>query len=115
MAKCDEGYRCEVCGLDVEEIVDSDLYLRYVLGEVPLEVLHIQPERHICCNPALSQYIVDAAFVPAVCPGPFSKEELDPAFVRDEETRVTRGWRRLQAIPKLGLSVPEYPLHVTPD
>jgi hypothetical protein len=35
VAKCDEGYRCEVCGLDVEVIVDSDLYLRYVLGEVP--------------------------------------------------------------------------------
>ena len=38
MARCDEGYRCEVCGRDVEAVTDSDLYLRYVLGEVPLEM-----------------------------------------------------------------------------
>ena len=42
MAKCDEGYRCEVCGQDVEAITESDLYLRFVLGEVPLEMLHRQ-------------------------------------------------------------------------
>jgi hypothetical protein len=43
VAKCDEGYRCEVCGRDVEAITDSDLYLRFVLGEVPLETLHLSP------------------------------------------------------------------------
>jgi hypothetical protein len=115
MAKCDEGYRCEVCGLDVEAIVESDLYLRYVLGEVPLELLHRLPERHISCNPALAQYIVDANFPPVKCDGPFSKSNLEPEYVRAEERRVTRGWRRLQAIPTLGLTVPEYPLSVTPD
>jgi hypothetical protein len=115
MAKCDEGYRCEVCGRDVEVITESDLYLRYVLGEVPLELLHRLPERHVRCNPALAQYIVDAAFEPVVCPGPFAKAELDPQFVRDEERRVSRAWRRLQAIPVLGLTVPEYPLSITPD
>jgi hypothetical protein len=115
MAKCDEGYRCEVCGRDVESIGESDLYLRYVLGEVPLELLHRHPERHIRCNPALAQYIVDVAFAPIVCEGPFARSELDPRFVLDEEQRVTRGWRRLQAIPRLGLTVPEYPLTVTPD
>lgn len=115
MAKCDEGYRCEVCGRDVEAIAESDLYLRYVLGEVPLERLHRLPERHIRCNVALAQYIVDKAFAPAACDGPFAKSELDPQFVRAEEERVTRGWRRLQAIPTLGLTVPEYPLSVTPD
>ncbi len=115
MAKCDEGYRCEVCGGDVEAIIDSDLYLRYVLGEVPLEMLHRLRERHIRCNAALAQYITDPAFVSVGCPGPFSKSELDPAFVLDEERRVTRGWRRLQAIPRLGLTVLEYPLSVTPD
>jgi hypothetical protein len=115
MAKCDEGYRCEVCGRDVESIGESDLYLRYVLGEVPLERLHRLPERHIRCNPALSQYIADPGFAPVACDGPFRKAELDSAFVRDEERRVTRAWRRLQAIPTLGLSVPEYPLSVTPD
>jgi hypothetical protein len=115
MAKCDEGYRCEVCGQDVAEIIDSDLYLRYVLGEVPLELLHRLPERHVRCNPALAQFIVIAEFQPVNCPGPFGKDQLDPEFVREEENRVTRGWRRLQAIPTLGLSVPEYPLSVTPD
>lgn len=115
MAKCDEGYRCEVCGRDVETVVDSDLYLRYVLGEVPLERLHRLPERHLRCNPALAQYIVDPAFDPVLCDGPFAKSQLDLQFVREEERRVTRGWRRLQAIPTLGLTVPEYPLSVTPD
>jgi hypothetical protein len=115
VAKCDEGYRCEVCGLDVEVIVDSDLYLRYVLGEVPLEMLHRLPERHIRCNPGLAQYVVADAFEPVTCDGPFDKVRLDPVFVAGEETRVTRGWNRLQAIPTLGLAVPEYPLHVTPD
>ena len=115
MAKCDEGYRCEVCGRDVEAVADSDLYLRYVLGEVPLDVLHRLKERHVRCNPAVAQYVADPAFEPVVCDGPFAKSELDPAFVRDEERRVTRGWRRLQAIPRLGLTVPEYPLSVTPD
>jgi hypothetical protein len=115
MAKCDEGYRCEVCGRDVEAIVDSDLYLRYVLGEVPLEGLHLAPERHVRCNPALAQYIVDASFEPVACEGPFGKRELDASFVAEEERRVTRAWRRLQEIPTLGLSLAEYPFSVTPD
>ncbi len=115
MAKCDEGYRCEVCGRDVEEIIDSDLYLRYILGEVPLEMLHRLPERHVRCNPTLAQFIVAEDFQPVICVGPFGKGELDPEYVRQEENRVTRGWRRLQAIPSLGLTVPEYPLAVTPE
>ena len=115
MAKCDEGYRCEVCGGDVELVTDSDLYLRYVLGEVPLELIHRLPERHIRCNPALAQYIVAAGLAPIECPGAFSKAGLDAAFVRAEEARVSRGWRRLQAIPTLGLSIAEYPLAMTPD
>ncbi len=115
MAKCDEGYRCEVCGADVEVVTESDLYLRFVLGEVPLELLHRLRERHLCCNPALAQYIVDAAFAPVVCEGAFSKAELDAEFVAAEERRVSRGYRRLLAIPTIGLAVPEYPLSVTPD
>jgi hypothetical protein len=115
VARCDEGYRCEVCGRDVAAVTDSDLYLRYVLGEVPLELLHRLPERHLRCNPALAQFIADPAFEPVACPGAFDKAGLDPAFVADEEHRVTRGWRRLQAIPRLGLAIPEYPLTVTPE
>ena len=66
MAKCDEGYGCDVCGRDVETILDSELYLRYVLGEVPLDVLHLQRERHIRCNSAIAQYIVHESFEPEI-------------------------------------------------
>jgi hypothetical protein len=110
MARCEQGYLCEVCGQDVEAITDSDLYLRYVLGEVPPEQLHLLPERHIRCNLELAQYIVDPAFAPVRCDGFFAKETLDPAFVAQEEQRVTRGWRRLQEIPSLGIPITEYPL-----
>jgi hypothetical protein len=110
MARCDQGYRCEVCGRDVEGITESDLYLRYVLGEVRPEELHLLPERHVRCNAALAQYITDAGFEPVVCDGPFAKNHLDASFVAEEEARVSRGWRRLQELPKLGLPITEYPL-----
>jgi hypothetical protein len=111
MALCEQGYLCEVCGGDVEGIVDSDLYLRYVLGEVAPEQLHLLRERHIRCNPTLAQFIIDPQFEPLRCEGPFGKDQLDPAFVAEQEERVTRAWRRLQEIPSLGLStIQEYPL-----
>ena len=110
MARCELGYLCEVCGQEVEAITDSDLYLRYVLGEVPPEQLHRARERHIRCNPALAQYIVDPAFEPVRCEGFFAKEQLDAASVHEQEERVTRAWRRLQEIPGLGITIPEYPL-----
>ena len=47
MARCEQGYLCEVCRGDVGEITDSDLYLRYVLGEVSPLALPTQRERHI--------------------------------------------------------------------
>jgi hypothetical protein len=94
----------------VEEITESDLYLRYVLGEVPIFQLHRTPERHVRCNPALAQYIVDPAFEPVTCEGPFAKEHLDQDYVAQEQARVTRGWRRLQELPRLGLALDEYPL-----
>ena len=110
MARCEQGYLCEVCGQDVAEITDSDLYLRYVLGEVRPERLHLSRERHLRCNPALAQFIVDPGFEPVRCGGPFAKDNLDPAYVAEEEARVTRGWRRLQELPTLGLTIGEYPL-----
>jgi len=110
MARCDEGYLCDVCGVDVEAIVDSDLYLRYVLGEISPLVLPHERERHIRCNPAVAQYIVDADFDPVICPGMFAKVNLDASFVREEEARITRAWRRLQELPHLGLPITEYPL-----
>lgn len=111
MARCDQGYICDVCGQDVEAITESDLYLRYVLGEVsPLE-LPTQRERHIRCNPVLAQYIMDPAFNPHVrCEGVFAKAQQDPEFVAEEDGRVTRAWKRLQEIPTLGIPITEYPL-----
>jgi hypothetical protein len=110
MARCEQGYLCDVCGQDVEAITESDLYLRYVLGEVSPLALPTMSERHICCNPALAQYIVDPAFPPVTCEGIFAKANLDAAFVAAEESRVTRAWRRLQEIPALGIPITEYPL-----
>ncbi len=110
MARCEQGYLCDVCGKDVEAITDSDLYLRYVLGEVRPEQLPKERERHVRCNPALAQFIVDGSFPAVQCDGMFAKELLDVAFVAEQEGRVTRGWRRLQEIPTLGVAVPEYPL-----
>jgi hypothetical protein len=110
MARCDQGYLCEVCGRDVEVITESDLYLRYVLGEVPIFHLHQLPERHVRCNAAVAQYVIDPAFEPIVCDGPFDKRLFDAAYVAAEEARITRGWQRLQAIPTLGVAIDEYPL-----
>src|SRR5947209_13986371 len=110
MARCERGYLCEVCGAEVEEVSESDLYLAYVLGEVPPEQLHLRRERHIRCNPERAQYIVDPGFPPVKCEGFFDKSTLDAEFVAAEEARVTRGWRRLQEIPSLGIPITEYPL-----
>jgi hypothetical protein len=110
MARCEQGYLCDVCGGEVENLIESDLYLRYVLGEVPPEQLHLLPERHIRCHPALAQYIDDPAFAPVRCEGSFAREQMDPAFVVEETARVTRGWRRLQELPSLGLAIIDYPL-----
>src|SRR5262249_38144000 len=110
MARCEQGYLCEVCGAEVEGITNSDLYLRVVLGEVDPERLHVLPERHIRCNPALAGYSVDPGFEPVRCDGAFAKEGMDGAWVAEEEARVTRGWRRLQELPGLGLAIVDYPL-----
>jgi hypothetical protein len=110
MAKCDEGYLCDVCGDDVAELTDSDLYLRYIVGLLDPEVLHTTPERHIRCNPALAQYIVAEDFEPVTFDGPFDKRQLDPSFVAEREALLTRGWRRLTEVVALGVPIIEYPL-----
>lgn len=110
MAKCDEGYLCEVCGADVASLVDSDLYLRYVIGMIDPEVLHTSKERHLRCNPSLAQFIVDEKFDPVIAEGNFDKRELDPQFVNEREQLVTRGWQRLRELVSLDLPLIEYPL-----
>jgi hypothetical protein len=111
MAKCEEGYLCDVCGGDVEEMPDSDLYLRFVIGLVDPETLHTSRERHVRCNPALAQFIVDGDFEPVSVEGHFDKRTLDADYVRQRERLVTRGWRRLREIQgKETLTILEYPL-----
>lgn len=110
MARCDEGYLCEVCGLDVAAVTESDLYLRYVMGEIDPIDLPKARERHIRCVPETAQYIVDSKFAPVRCEGMFDKAHLDADFVRERETQVTRAWCRLQEIPALGIPLTEYPL-----
>lgn len=110
MARCDEGYLCDVCGKEVPDITGSDLYLRFVIGEIDSRALLSSPERHLRCNPTLAQFIVDEDFEPVTVDGPFSKEELDPAEVKRREDLVTRGWRRLQEVRDLGIPISDYPL-----
>ena len=98
MAKCDEGYRCEVCGADVTSIVESDLYLRYVIGELDPEVLHTSPERHIRCNPVLAQFIDHERFERVVVEGDLARAALDPEFAQQRSALVTRGYARLLEI-----------------
>jgi hypothetical protein len=110
MASCDEGYICEVCGQPVEEIVDSDLYLRFILGLVPFDELTRTPERHIVCNPVQAQFITCDEFELVSVEGPFDKRELDPTDVDRQEKQVTTAWKRLQEMSGSGLPVEDYPL-----
>ncbi len=112
MARCDEGYLCEVCGQPVEEIIDSDLYLRFVIGLVREADLTQEPERHIRCNPVQAQFIMHDDFEPVVVDGVFSKTELDADHVRQQEALVTRGWERLLEVVDSRLPVSEYPLSI---
>ncbi|MBT5017938.1 hypothetical protein OAF98_02555 [Planctomicrobium sp.] len=110
MAKCDQGYLCEVCGEEVPNISQSDLYLRYIIGEISSRQLLSAPERHLRCNPTLTQFIVDPKFPEVKAEGAFSKAELDPVDVKTKEALVTRGWQRLQEVRSLGIPISDYPL-----
>ena len=110
MAGCERGYLCVVCGEDVEEITDSVLYLRFVLGEVDWNDLDRAPERHIRCDPVLAQFIVCDLFEPLKVDGVFSKAILDPEFVRMEEERVTSGFLRLRDVASANVPIADYPI-----
>ncbi len=115
MARCDLGYLCRVCGTEVEDIVDSELYLRFVIGEIDPETLHTHPECHLRCNPTLAQFISDERFEPFVqAMGDFSKNALDPEFVRERSKLINLGYARLWEImsDEVGMSVVEYPLEM---
>ncbi len=110
MAKCDQGYLCEVCGEEVVDITVSDLYLRYVIGEIEARYLMTAPERHLRCNPVVAQFIVDPDFEPVFVEGPFDKRLMDQDDVARREDLITRGWRRLQVVRSLGIPISDYPL-----
>lgn len=112
MAKCDEGYPCEVCGNDVTSIVESDLYLRFVIGELDPETLHTAKERHLRCNAVLSQFIDHETFDLISVEGPMDRRKLDQQFVRERTALVTKGFARLQEIATWtgDRDVTEYPL-----
>ena len=110
MAKCELGYLCDVCGAEVEDITQSDLYLRYVLGEVEARELMTAKERHLVCNPVTAQFIVDPGFAPVIVEGMFDKRNLDSDEVARREERTTRAWRRIQEVRSLGIPISDYPL-----
>jgi len=110
MARCDQGYICDVCGEEVEDIADSDLYLSYIIGLVEPRELFSRPERHIRCNPVQAQFIVDERFAPVTVDGAFDKRQLEAESVRAQEELVTRGWRRLQEVAGQQTAINEYPL-----
>ena len=110
MARCERGYLCDVCGDEVAEMGDSDLYLSYITGQIDSRSLLARPERHIRCNPVQAQFIVDEQFPEVIVTGPFAKSSLDPAYVAGQQDLFTRGWRRLQEVASLGIPISEYPL-----
>lgn len=112
MARCDQGYLCEVCGKEVENIRESDLYLRFVTGQIDSQQLLGSPERHLRCNPVVAQFIVDDGFSAVVVDGPFEKKELDATYVSQQEQLMTKGWRRLQELFEISATTPlaDYPL-----
>ena len=112
MAPCDQGYLCDVCGEEVASIRNSDLYLRFVTGQVASQELLATPERHLACNPTVAQFIEAEAFESVSVTGPFSRDELDEQYVKDQIALMTRGWQRLQELAALESPLPiaEYPL-----
>lgn len=112
MAKCDEGYLCEVCEQPVEGMINSALYLQYVIGWIDPETLHTRRECHLTCLPTLSQFIEDDRFESVRNEGEFDRRTMDQEFVRERTELVTRGYQRLWELQtkRRGLAVTDYPL-----
>ena len=58
----------------------------------------------------MAQFIVDDGFAAVEVEGVFNKLEMNPADVSVREELVTRGWKRLQEVRKLGIAISDYPL-----
>lgn len=114
MARCEQGYLCDVCGEEVESIRESDLYLRFVMGQVPVRELLTSPERHIRCNPVSAQFINHQDFEPVVVEGDFDRRLFDPADMKDKVELITRAWMRLQELSEKSQSIP-LPMYPLPE
>ncbi len=110
MAACDQGYLCQCCGQPVKNILESALYVHYVLGELQVYELFSTADRHLTCDPALSQFIVHEKFPPVVVTGPEDKRLLSATEREQREQRVTAAWSRLREVHQLGIPITEYPL-----
>ncbi len=110
MAKCDQGYLCEVCGEPVKNIIESSLYLRYVLGEVEIHQLFSAPERHLKCDPDLARFIVHEKFESPDITQQEDEIDIDKKEQMEKQKRVTAGWIRLREVVQLGIPITEYPL-----
>ena len=115
MARCDRGYLCQACHEPVDTMPESELYLRYVLGEIPAEWLPAMPDRHLRCNPEIAQFIEHPDFPPLTDDDPTTdRRRIDPAAARARAERVTRAWLRLREIPAAGIPLAEMPLPDSP-
>lgn len=112
MAKCDEGYLCEVCGRAVEALSESALYLQFVIGWIDPETLHTRRECHLRCQPTLAQFVDDDEFEKVTVEGEFDRRKMDPRFAAERTDLVTRGYQRLRQLQnrRRGLTVADYPL-----
>lgn len=118
MARCDQGYLCQICGEEVKRLDQSLLYLRYVIGWITAEQLTQQPEAHLGCTPSVAQFIVAKEFAtPDLGEEPAAKRYLDPDFRQAREALLTAGYQRLRYLQKHRRQMPiaQYPLSaVTP-
>ena len=114
MARCDQGYLCRVCNQEVEKLSESELYLRFVIGEIDPETLHLSAECHLACNPVLAQFIDHQRYRNvAQAPEGFRLEDLDPRYAAERRELVTRGFQRLleiQSNRKAFAHLQDYPL-----
>jgi hypothetical protein len=111
MANCDEGYICPVCGEEVKRLIDSSLYLQYVIGWIRADELHQTPDIHLRCNPSLSQFIESEEFPPITAEGPFDRRSLDANFVEQRVQLITRGYQRLRQLQRdRSLPIEQYPI-----
>jgi hypothetical protein len=98
-------------------MIDSELYLRFIIGEIDAELLHLSPECHLACNPTLSQFIDDERFSRDFqAPEGFRIADLDPHYVELRTSLVSRGYRRLWEIRKERnrfATIQAYPLATT--